>query len=825
MKKALLFLSMLLLSHLSANSANGLDGVTVSNVKVPFYQKGALQSMIFANKAEYRAQLLYGHNVIINMLQKKVNPDRIRNDWDLQLYPLESSLADVIRFWAARASYCDAVIFTPEGVLNQTERTATGDREVKLRSPLVDLDGVGFASDFKRRQLKVNSKVRIIMRGKNCDPRLLKGKVPARYEFIRGTSDMLHMDTARRRLMLLGKVTVIDRQVKLTCDRLTVDFGGNSKTKEKSSTDFSGIRMLYADGHVRVEKLLPAGASVKESRVLTGDHLVYDVPRGQLTVTGDKKQPELQSGGNFTLRGKELIYFRDKQQLIVPAECWMRLEEKGEKRYLMSDYGNFNFSTGICDFLGHVRGSAPQHELACSKMRVTLERSSAVPPKSTPKAKSDSLLSGTGEINTGSLEFKRAQCKENVKIFRREQSGFSTLSSDEADLNYATDKVLFTGNVKCVSGGNTLETRRLTVNLKPSAANPRNKDIENAFAEEGVKITGTPDEKKEKSVLTADRGIFNYNEDRVKFSGNVCSTRGKSRLTCDHLEMYLEPQKSGDKPVSIPGVASGASGRGKTLKRIVASGNANMQDESNGLEGDNLEFYFTPALPGAPNRPGMFQSGSLRLIKVTGDGHVKLTSQKNAEPQIPDSSDPVQNSRNADAGVMLGRNAGFRELTSDTMVADLKKYTTLFTGKVAVTDGSSRMNCEKLELFAKLLPQGAAAAAATAAANSDPDADPFDLPAENSVPSTIALGNGLALDRSEATEDVVINRRPNAVEPGETIYCDRAEFKSSSMTIECTSLDGKRPKAVSSGKTHSADKFTIFLKDERIESSGDTTLQ
>lgn len=821
MKKTLLFLSMLLLSHLSANSANELDGVTVSNVKVPFYQKGALQSMIFAHKAEYRAQLLYGHNVIINILQKKVNPDRIQNDWDLQFYPLESSLAEIVRFWAERASYCDAVIFTPEGALNQTERSAASDREVKLRSPLMDLDGVGFASDFKRRQIKINSNVQIVMRGKNCDPRLLKGKMPARYDFIRGTSDMLHMDTARHRIMLLGKVTVVDKQIKLTCDRLTVDFGSSSKSKEKRSMDFSGVKMLYADGHVRVEKLLPAGASLKESRVLTGDHLVYDVSKGQLTVTGDKKPPELQSGGNFTLRGKELVFFRDKQQLIIPRECWMRLEEKGEKRYLISDYGNFNFATGICDFLGHVRGSAPQHELACSKMRVTLERSAAAKKKSSDKEKSESLLGGTGEINTGSLEFKRAQCKENVKIFRREKNSFSTLNSDEADLDYTSNKVLFIGNVKCVSGGNTLETRRLTVNLKQSATNPRNKDIENAVAEESVKITGTPDEKKEKSVLTADRGFFNYKEDLIEFSGNVCSTRGKSRLTCNHLEMYLEPQKSGNKPVSIPGVASGASGKGKTLKRIVASGNANMQDGSNSLEGDNLEFFFTPALPGAPNRPGMFQSGSLRLIKVTGDGHVKLTNQKNAEPQIPDSSDPVPSPRKADAGVMLGRNAGFRELTSDTLVADLKKYTTLFTGKVAVTDGSSRMNCEKLELFAKLLPQDAAAATAS----NDPDADPFDLPAENSVPSTIALGNGLALDRSVATEEVVINRRPNAIEEGETIYCDRAEFKSSSMTIECTALEGKRPRAVSTGKTHSADKFTLFLKDERIESSGDATLQ
>ena len=821
MKKTLLFLSMVLVVHLSANSASELNGVSVSNVKVPFYQKGVLQSMIFADKAEYRDQLLYGHNVIINILQKKVNPDRIHNDWQLRLYPLDASLADVIRFWGERAHYCDAVIFTPEGALNQTDRSAASDREVKMRSPLIDLDGIGFASDFKRRQIKINSNVRIVMRGKNSDPRLLKGKVPAKYEFLRGTSDMLHMDTARHRIMLLGKVTVTEKQVKLTCDRLTVVFGGDSKSKEKRSMDFSGVKMIYADGHVRVEKILPPGTPAKESRELTGDHLVYDVAKGQLTVTGDKAPPELRSGGNFTLRGRELVFFREKQQLIVPRECWMRLEEKGEKRYLMSDYGNFNFSTGICDFLGRVRASAPQHELACSKMRVTLQRS-AKKDLPAPAAKSESFLSGTGEINTGSLEFKRAQCKGDVKLFRRENTGFSTLNSDEADLDYITEKVRFSGNVKCVSGGNTLETQFLTVNLRQSAVNPRNKDIESAEAEEKIRITGVSEGKEAPSVLIADRGFFDYKADRVDFIGNVNASRGKSRLTCDRLELYLGARRKGEKPVALPGVASGAAGSSKTLKRIVASGNANMQDGNNTLAGDNIEYFFAPALPGAPDRPGIFQSGSLRLIKVTGDGNIKLTNQKNAEPDVSGISSKDSSDRPADAGVMLGRNTGFRELTSDALVSDFEKHTTVFTGHVAITDGASRMNCEKLELFAKKQPDETTAVASS---ENDPDSDPFELPAENSVPSTIALGNGLALDRAVASEEVIINRRSSALEEGEKIYCDRAVFNSSAMSVECTSDDGKRPRLEGAGKTHRADKFTIFLKDERIESSGDATLQ
>ena len=164
MKKWTFFLLMLLTSTLAARQQNDLNSVAVGNAKIPFYNRGALQSMIFAGKAEYRAQLLYGYDVVINMLRKKVNPDRIRDDWNLKLYPLNASLKELSAFWAGRMDYCDAVLFSPEGSLNQAERSASGDKKIILRSPMLDLDGVGFAADFKRRELKVNSRVNLLLR-------------------------------------------------------------------------------------------------------------------------------------------------------------------------------------------------------------------------------------------------------------------------------------------------------------------------------------------------------------------------------------------------------------------------------------------------------------------------------------------------------------------------------------------------------------------------------------------------------------------------------------------------------------------------------------
>ena len=814
MKKFTFFLLLILAFQVSAQKTADMNGVVVSNVKVPFYNKGSLQSMIFADKAEHRAQLLYGYDVIINMLQKKVNPDWIQNDWKLKLYPLNASLKDIAGFWKSRLKYCNAVIFSSEGILHQQERTASGSKKVKLRSPMLDLNGIGFSANFKRHEIKVNSDVSFVMRTAQSDPRTFRDKIPQEYECLRGKSDMLHLDNLKHHIILLGNVDINDGKMRLTCDRLTVFMGeksakGNSKEETNSTMDFSGVKQIFADGHVKVVKILPPGAPATDSQEVRGDHLTYDTATGVMTVTGDRSRPEIRTGQGFILRGRELVFFRNKMQMIVPQDCWMQIQQNGVKRYLLSDYGNFNFNTGICDFLGNVRGSAPQHELACKKMRAFLQRNEKKSAAAPAEKKSASPLSGAGSFNTGSMELKRVLCRGAVKMFRRENKGVSTLFSDEAELNYIIDKAIFTGNVKSTSGGNTIETPLMVLNLKKTAAKGDNRELVSAEAKEKVKLTGPAGANGEFSLLTADHGFFDYKADKVDFTGNVSGSRGKSNLKGDKLELFLAPQAPGSKPVAIPGVAAGAKGSSRTLKRAVITGKGVMDDGANKMSGDRLEYFFAPALPGTQNQPGIFQSGSLRVIKVVCDGNVKIISAREKK-----------NSGKPTPGVMLGRNTQFREISSKQMTSDLLKHTTVFSGTVSMTDGTNKMDCDRLDLFAK--PQKVQPGSTSEPALADPDADPFELTAEKSVPNSIAVGNGLELDNALATGNVVIDRREKPQGPSEKVFCERAFFNGGNMTIECTGNETVRPRAEGSGKKHYADKFTIFLKDERLESSGET---
>ena len=809
MKKNILFLLSLLILPLGAQNRSTLDGVTVSNSKIPFYNKGILQSMIFAEKAEYRAMLLHGYNVIINMLQKKVNPDQIQNDWNLKFYPLNAPLKDVLSFWRKRLYYCDAVLFTSEGMVHQSDRTAYGDKQIQLRSPMLDLDGRGFSVDFKKHEIKVNSAVRLVMRTAKSDPRILKGVPPAEYEFMEASSDMLHLDTAKHRLMLLGHVTVTDKQMRLDCDRLTILLGGD-KSDKNSNMSFNGVRALYADGNVKISKILAPGAPAAESQEMTGDHMVYDNATQVMTVTGDRTPPAIKTGKGFFLRGKELIFFRSRMQMIVPADCWMRIEEKGVKRFLLADYGNFNFNTGICDLLGNVRGSAPQHELACAKMRIFLQRTQK---KAAEKQEATTLPLSGGNVKTGSMEFQRLICRGNVNLFRRETKGVSTLKAHEAELNYITDKAFFTGNVWCKSGGNTLETQRLILNLQ-KVADSGNRELLNVEAPEKLRITGSADTKGEASVITAQKGFFDYKADRIDFTGDVKAVRGESSLSGEKLELYLGANTPGAAPVAIPGVAAGAKGASRTLKRAVVTGNGLMVDGSNRMQGDTMVFHFTPALPGSANQPGLFQSGSLRLVKVIADGSVKLAN--------------LTENSGGNSGAMLGRSTQFRELCARHMVSDMKSNTTVFTDEVSMTDGTNKMNCDKLEFFARVKPAEPAVKEPVIPAdptNSNPDADPFELPTDKGVPRNIMIGDGLELERSIATGNVIIHRTLPFGQEGEKLYCDRAFFNSQEMTVECTGGNGNLPCVTGSGKTHSAEKFTLYLLDERLESSGKTVTE
>ena len=73
---------------------------------------------------------------------------------------------------------------------------AYGDDPVFFRSPLLDLNGIGFEADLGKRTVLVKSDVNIVLRMETSDPRRFKpdAKLPEKYDFVRATSDSMRID-------------------------------------------------------------------------------------------------------------------------------------------------------------------------------------------------------------------------------------------------------------------------------------------------------------------------------------------------------------------------------------------------------------------------------------------------------------------------------------------------------------------------------------------------------------------------------------------------------------------------------------------------------
>ena len=81
-------------------------------------------------------------------------------------------------------------------------------------------------------------------------------------------SDSLNLDYQNKAIIFIGHVHAVQAGGDLTSDRLRVQYG----------TDFHDIKMMYADGNVRISQ---------GTRWVTGDHAVLDQTKHTVVITGN----------------------------------------------------------------------------------------------------------------------------------------------------------------------------------------------------------------------------------------------------------------------------------------------------------------------------------------------------------------------------------------------------------------------------------------------------------------------------------------------------------------------------------------------------------
>lgn len=759
-----------------------LRGLQLQHAKIPVLNNQRLQMVIFANRAERQGEMLVGFDTVLSIIRRNADADAILDDWQLDPYPLDAPLPKVLEFWKDRIRYSEGIMNTAEAEIDNNGKRATGTREVHFRSPLLDLDGVGFEADFRRRTISVNSQVRIVIRQSSADPTALLAdpkKMPKKYEFITASGDSMLIDSKRDEIMLIGNVRVVEEQGILTCDRLTIFWKSRGDKKyedvEAAENDLrkSGIERVLADGNVVITKR----ADPREK--VFADHLICDVPKGIVTLSGDSRFPRFVSANGDVLSGKDISFERDAKRGRVTGGC--RLEAAPEKnakgemavlKKLVSDTGFFDSNNNCAEFSGNVKMYNGDQSISCARMRIITADRKAEPGKK-PSRKFESgtaSLLGSPDIGTGGKDLKSADFYDHVVMT---DASKSTLSCEHMHADFAPG----------ANGGGT---------ELAGAKWYRNVRVRNSGAD------GTPP-----GVITADRGELDNPNNRVTFESRVNGKRDKTTLKCDRLDLYLVSKKSSS---AVSGSIAIGTGDGRVIRKIVAAGNTRIDDASGSLDCDKLTLFFTEMPPGVKPKPGMFQAGGSQLTDILADGHVVAVNRASKESS-------------KQAGLLSGKSSGTRKMYADHGRADLTRHLSHFSGSVQIRDDENQLNCDEMFIYGVRKLADIAGPKKKTPQN-DPDADPFALTGftEDNVPAAINLTDDVQLKKILCLGNVRMTRCEVGSKRKQEAGGSRCVYLTEKRVITLTDTPPRRPWLRAEGRQQYGSRIVYDLNDNVFRS-------
>lgn len=567
MKKIYLIAALLLFAaSLNLDGSDSVRNFELGHVKIPVYQKGKLDFIIFAARGQRNGNTITGTDTLIDRLLQNANVDLIPDGWQTGIYPLRSPLPAVLNFWQKRFDCSEAVLFTPECRFDRKTNIVQGNDEVMMRTPTFDLDGIGFRADLNKKELEIRSDVEIVTRRDDSDPREIITKripVPRTYSTVSATGDSLRLDMLHNEIMLIGNVKVIDGTTTLNCDRLTVFLksAGNTATAKRetissgtsgdSTAMLKGISRILADGEVTLTRKPDNDPSPQAVQRARAEHLEYEFDSGRIILTGEDELPQL-AQDNYTIQGSRIELLSFSNKAFVKGNCRIaeypvnRINNAVPSRVISSDQADFDGVSDLNIFTGNVKVTDNDATLTCSRMQLFLKKSAT---GKTPVRNAEfSPISGTREL-------QRIFCEGKVRIVSHPKPGqpanmTSTVNSLRAELDYAADKLVFYDKVKVNHKGDTLDCDRLDLFLKNSA----------------------------------------YNASGKNSSGGVA--------------------------------LGGRASNDKTLSKVIASGNVAMKDKQSDLATELMTLDFKELPPGTRSTPGMFASNNVQLIRITCDGKV-----------------------------------------------------------------------------------------------------------------------------------------------------------------------------------------------------------
>ncbi|MBO5688933.1 MAG: hypothetical protein J6S73_03305, partial [Lentisphaeria bacterium] len=565
-----------------ANALSELRGLRTRESRIPVYSRDRLQLLLYSAEGIQKGRILETISPVLDIIRSDADVDTIDTGKNTRIYPLGSAFADVFKFWSGHL-FSDGVVVTDKADIDQENKLAAGGGPVFFRSPLLDLDGVGFDADYKKKTIFVRKNVRIVLRTSASDPlKYVKtGKLPEKYEFLRGTAENMLIDMTRRVITLSGKVRVLEERGVVDCDRMMIVLppekgqkGKDKKVSQSDSLSIKGVARVICEGQVHVQRT--GGPEVQQA---FGERMVYDFEKGLLYLTGTvEKLPKLQQGQNM-LQGRRIDMFRNEERMRVLQDCslvyWQKDGESGKLTPVkaFSDRMDFDNRSNVGVLSGNVRVTDPRFTLHCRRMDIRLAETG---PADKKQKAAVSEITGMPEFAPGGKkELKTMHCFGGVRLVRVGEPGAEpeTAEAQEAQMTYPQQIVTLTGNRPTLTKGrDTLSGDKLTLDMKSRSlvAEPNSRIV---FSGAGKKA-GTVAEKLQRTEVLADRADLGYGSNLLIFTGHVKVRDPRMALDCERMDIYLKDAavsagKADRKPADAGMAALAGPDAKKVLDKIV----------------------------------------------------------------------------------------------------------------------------------------------------------------------------------------------------------------------------------------------------------------
>ena len=833
--------------------SENIHSLKTINARLPMYNKDRLQFFVYSRELVRQGNKIDAQDAVIDIIRTGVNVARIKYMDKVKLYPLGTPAAQVLDFWKDKL-HSEGIIMSPAAQIDQSSKSASGMDKVYFRSPMMDLDGVGFLANYDKRNVLIRKDVQIVIRMEAVEAVQKKTSKTSTSGDVGVTSDTMFIDFENNVVTLEGNVKVNESRFNIDCNKLILYIkegavdglsdrdlikGVAGKTepkqpepkkdaaKDKKDENQQALSKVVCIGKVVITRKLSKEDLAKGAQVAKAGKAVYDMNTQQIVLSEDK--PSI-ARGNDIITGKTITLWRETERMQVEKDALitMKIPKKAEEKAkpeamksteIYSDFMDIDYPGNLAVFTGNVKINDTMMDVDCHKMTIYLEdRPDGAKKSKTTNVKSDQ---GLADNVKATKDVSEIICVGDVVVSRKVASdNGETAYADKAIYNLKESKIILSGNNPIIiRGKDSVSGQLVTIWVDQQRMKvDQNSKIVLESMKSGKVPEGSQPPSKGAAVVTSDYSDINYGSNEMSFDGKVRVKDPQMDLVCQKMKIYLE-----EKPGSVKKVPKtedtmdqlqGGQAQ-KDVSKIVCTGDVQAEDPKMTLNCDTLTIMMADKkeLPGKKTKAEaigpMGSDGKREVSRLICDGRVRLESKEQktdgkTKPATIDPKDGVQ-------GIIKKGPAGKTVVTTD--LADIRppeNYAKLI-GKVVVDEPRINLRCKKMLIYAdELKPEGQMKLSG--------DIDDEEKVSTDEAPRRISLGAGKELNKIICLDDVIVLRKGG--EKVEKATGSHALYEVVDRKITLTGKPDKMPTMEQEDTVMEAEKFILFLGSEKVDAVG-----